>query len=64
MRGMIDKLVFPGQEPGTAYVGELNQNRVVHKMDHLACFVGGMLALGSEWLETSRRVPRRGGKRH
>ena len=48
MRGMIDKLVFPGQEPGTAYVGELNQNRVVHKMDHLACFVGGMLALGSE----------------
>ena len=47
-RGMIDALVFPGAETGTAYVGELNGNRVSHKMDHLACFVGGMLVLGAE----------------
>ncbi|XP_063712401.1 mannosyl-oligosaccharide 1,2-alpha-mannosidase IA-like isoform X2 [Symsagittifera roscoffensis] len=28
------------------YVAEMRGNRLTHKMDHLACFVGGMFALG------------------
>ncbi|XP_075253941.1 mannosyl-oligosaccharide 1,2-alpha-mannosidase IA-like isoform X2 [Convolutriloba macropyga] len=28
------------------YVAEMRGNKLVHKMDHLACFVGGMFALG------------------
>ena len=47
MRAMIDKLVFDGEEEGTKYVAEYNANHAVHKMDHLTCFVGGMLVLGS-----------------
>ena len=47
MRAMIDKLVFDGEEAGTKYVAEYNANHAVHKMDHLTCFVGGMLVLGS-----------------
>lgn len=48
MKAMIDKLVFKGSTPNTMYVAEYNFNHVIHKMDHLACFVGGMLVLGSE----------------
>lgn len=29
------------------YVAELKNGRVVHKMDHLSCFLGGNLALGA-----------------
>ena len=35
---------------------EFTQNHVVHKMDHLACFVGGMLVLGSEAGRIARRL--------
>lgn len=47
MGAMIDKLVFKGSIPDSMYVAEYNHNHVIHKMDHLACFVGGMLVLGS-----------------
>ena len=30
------------------YVAEWDRAGVVHKMDHLACFVPGMLALGAD----------------
>eukprot|EP00164_Ancoracysta_twista_P002808 GFYU01003736.1.p1 GENE.GFYU01003736.1~~GFYU01003736.1.p1 ORF type:complete len:603 (+),score=177.51 GFYU01003736.1:130-1938(+) len=41
------KLLIQKSNPsGFTYIGEW-QNRVVHKMDHLACFVGGMFALGA-----------------
>ena len=29
------------------YVAELKKGRVIHKMDHLSCFLGGNLALGA-----------------
>lgn len=47
MEAMITKLVFRGIDD-TMYVGEYSMNHVIHKMDHLACFVGGMLVLGAE----------------
>ena len=48
MQVMIKKLVFDGAEEGTMYVAEYVNRKVIHKMDHLACFVGGMLVLGAK----------------
>lgn len=36
---------------GLTYFAEMKFNRLEHKMDHLACFSGGMLALGGTHLE-------------
>lgn len=36
-----------GEQAGLAFVGELEGGgRLTHKMDHLACFLPGLLALG------------------
>jgi mannosyl-oligosaccharide alpha-1,2-mannosidase len=52
MRGMIDGLVkkSPG---GSVYVAERNGNNLNPKMDHLACFIAGSLALGAADAPTS-----------
>ena len=42
MQSMIGNLVFKGNISGTMYVADYDRNRVIHKMDHLACFVGGV----------------------
>eukprot|EP00736_Rhodelphis_marinus_P012554 Rmarinus@m.3840 len=47
MDGMIDILIQESTPSGFTYVAERANNRLVHKMDHLACFVGGMLVLGA-----------------
>eukprot|EP00208_Stichococcus_sp_RCC1054_P002855 CAMPEP_0206140740 /NCGR_PEP_ID=MMETSP1473-20131121/10503_1 /ASSEMBLY_ACC=CAM_ASM_001109 /TAXON_ID=1461547 /ORGANISM="Stichococcus sp, Strain RCC1054" /LENGTH=567 /DNA_ID=CAMNT_0053535003 /DNA_START=347 /DNA_END=2050 /DNA_ORIENTATION=+ len=47
MDEMIAKLIQYSSPSGLAYVAELNSGQLFHKMDHLACFVPGMLALGS-----------------
>ena len=47
MRGMINVLVQRSSS-GLTYVAEWDRAGLVHKMDHLACFVPGMLALGAE----------------
>ena len=61
MRAMIDKLVFDGEEEGTKYVAEYNANHAVHKMDHLTCFVGGMLVLSARERPRGRVHEGRGG---
>ena len=43
-KAIKNKLVQSKQ--GLTYVAEMKGNRLIHKMDHLACFVGGMFALG------------------
>ncbi|KAK9842510.1 hypothetical protein WJX81_003419 [Elliptochloris bilobata] len=48
MDEMLDRLVYKNEASGLTYVAEIRNNRMVrHKMDHLACFVAGMLALGA-----------------
>ena len=53
-RGIVEKLVRKSYPSGQAYVAELKNREdpstVVNKMDHLACFTGGMLALGAHKL--------------
>eukprot|EP00887_Chlorella_sp_A99_P003907 scaffold11.g3907.t1 len=46
MDEMIARLVFTSSE-GLTYIAEFDRLVVKHKMDHLVCFVPGMLALGA-----------------
>ncbi len=47
MKGIMDKLIHISRPSYLTYVAELKNGKVVHKMDHLACFLGGNLALGA-----------------
>ena len=47
MESMLAELVFTSSPGNWTYVAELDRETPVHRMDHLACFVPGMLALGA-----------------
>lgn len=47
VKGMMDKLVHISRPTYLTYVAELKYGKVIHKMDHLSCFLGGNLALGA-----------------
>eukprot|EP00588_Corethron_pennatum_P001611 CAMPEP_0194286482 /NCGR_PEP_ID=MMETSP0169-20130528/32653_1 /TAXON_ID=218684 /ORGANISM="Corethron pennatum, Strain L29A3" /LENGTH=577 /DNA_ID=CAMNT_0039032943 /DNA_START=313 /DNA_END=2046 /DNA_ORIENTATION=- len=47
MDGMVNQLIQKSTPGGLTYIAERNANRIIHKMDHLACFMGGLLALGA-----------------
>ncbi|CAI9735996.1 mannosyl-oligosaccharide 1,2-alpha-mannosidase IA-like [Octopus vulgaris] len=44
----IEATLLQTSKSGFKYLAEYKVNRVEHKMDHLACFAGGMFALGAE----------------
>jgi mannosyl-oligosaccharide alpha-1,2-mannosidase len=47
MQGMFDHMLLQSKPNNLYYVAEWRRNMGVdHKMDHLVCFTGGMLALG------------------
>ncbi|XP_017852481.1 mannosyl-oligosaccharide alpha-1,2-mannosidase IA isoform X2 [Drosophila busckii] len=46
MLAIIDKMVRTSPN-GLTYVSDLKFDRLEHKMDHLACFSGGLFALGA-----------------
>lgn len=50
MSAIMDHMVrkSPG---GLTYVSDLKFDRLEHKMDHLACFAGGLFGLGSRTLQ-------------
>eukprot|EP00658_Telonema_sp_P-2_P033439 TRINITY_DN24544_c0_g1_i1.p1 TRINITY_DN24544_c0_g1~~TRINITY_DN24544_c0_g1_i1.p1 ORF type:complete len:561 (+),score=121.90 TRINITY_DN24544_c0_g1_i1:86-1768(+) len=48
LAGILDHLIFESSPSGLTYIAEMNNNNPVHKMDHLACFVPGMLAVGAQ----------------
>ncbi len=45
----IIKHMVKKSEAGLMYVGEFSNGQTNNKMDHLACFVGGMFALGAPY---------------
>lgn len=47
MDEMIERLVVYSKPSNMAYVAEFKSGRLYHKMDHLACFLPGVLALGA-----------------
>ena len=48
MNGMHQHLILKSKPSGLTYIAEWNGNTPSPKMDELACFTGGMLALGAE----------------
>ncbi|KAK6022361.1 glycosyl hydrolase family 47 [Ostertagia ostertagi] len=44
---MEKKMLFKSEKSGLWYFANLHGSRVMHKMEHLACFSGGMFALQS-----------------
>lgn len=47
MAAMINQLLVKSTPSGFTFVSELHDDKNVGKMDHLVCFVPGMLALGA-----------------
>jgi len=47
MDGLHRELVQRSKPRGLTYLAELEEKKISHKMDHLACFMGGNLALGA-----------------
>lgn len=39
------------------YVGDLSRGRMVHRLEHLSCFLGGLLTLGAEVIPPSTPIP-------
>jgi mannosyl-oligosaccharide alpha-1,2-mannosidase len=54
VEGIIAKMVFKSADH--TFLAELEGNAQIHKMDHLACFAGGMLALGAQGATKERDI--------
>jgi len=48
INGVMQKLIYDSTPTGFTYIAEMEGGNIVPKMDHLACFVPGMLALGAD----------------
>jgi mannosyl-oligosaccharide alpha-1,2-mannosidase len=57
MREMLDQLVRK-TNGGLTYICEKDNNNLRHRMDHLACFVAGMLMMGARELPVEEVDPR------
>eukprot|EP01059_Diplonema_ambulator_P029859 TRINITY_DN4976_c0_g1_i1.p1 TRINITY_DN4976_c0_g1~~TRINITY_DN4976_c0_g1_i1.p1 ORF type:complete len:749 (+),score=262.41 TRINITY_DN4976_c0_g1_i1:60-2306(+) len=51
VREIVKQLVKRSTPSGQTYVAEYKRGSIFNKMDHLACFTGGMLALGTHLIE-------------
>ncbi|KAL3917157.1 MAG: hypothetical protein SGILL_004847 [Bacillariaceae sp.] len=47
MQGMYDELLQVSSPSGLVYIADKNNGQMDTKMDHLVCFMGGLLALGA-----------------
>jgi len=47
MEGMHNELLQKSDPSGLWYIADKNNGRMDYKMDHLVCFMGGLLALGA-----------------
>ena len=47
IQGMHDELVSVSTPSGLVFLADKNSGRMDYKMDHLVCFMGGLLALGA-----------------
>ena len=48
LQPMMKKLIFKSEKSQLTYIAESRNGRPDHKMGHLACFAGGLLALASK----------------
>ena len=53
--GIRKRLVRKSHPSEQVYIAEFKRGQTYHKMDHLACFAGGMIALGAQELEGAEK---------
>ena len=51
----IEKHLVKKSASGLTYVAEMKYDRLEHKMDHLACFISGLIALGGQSLDQTQK---------
>jgi mannosyl-oligosaccharide alpha-1,2-mannosidase len=51
MAAIMEHMVRKSTPSGLTYVSDMKFDRLEHKMDHLACFAGGLFGLGSRTLQ-------------
>ena len=47
IQGMHDQLLTVSEASGLVFIADKNNGKIDYKMDHLVCFMGGLLALGA-----------------
>ncbi len=52
-RGIIDNLLYVTPVRKLLYVGDLARDHFIHRLEHLSCYLGGLLALGASTLPPS-----------
>ncbi|KAF9525568.1 glycoside hydrolase [Crepidotus variabilis] len=52
-RGIISNLIYLTPNRSLMYAGDLSMGRLVHRMEHLSCFLGGLFTLGAEVIPDS-----------
>ena len=61
----IEEMLIQKSASGLTYIAEWKYGRLEHKMDHLACFAGGMYGLAAEnekdanserWMEIAKGI--------
>jgi len=50
MNGIIHNLIYVTPTRGLMYVGDMDNGRMVHRLEHLSCYLPGVLALGAQVL--------------
>ena len=51
----IEDNLVQRSKSGLVYLAEMKYDKLEHKMDHLACFSGGMFAMGAQGLDERRK---------
>ncbi|PPQ80066.1 hypothetical protein CVT25_001495 [Psilocybe cyanescens] len=54
--GIINNLIYVTPKRGLMYVGDLQHNVMVHRLEHLSCYLPGVLALGAATLDLTPDV--------
>ena len=49
--GIINNLIYVTEKRGIMYVGDIENNNMVHRLEHLSCYLPGVLALGAFTLD-------------
>ena len=50
MEAVINKMLQTSRQNKLLYLADVKYDRLEHKMDHLACFSGGLFALGAKFI--------------
>ncbi|KAH9475725.1 Mannosyl-oligosaccharide 1,2-alpha-mannosidase IC [Psilocybe cubensis] len=54
--GIINNLIYVTPKRGLMYVGDLQNNYLMHRLEHLSCYLPGVLALGAATLDLEPEV--------